>query len=319
MKKLYILLWLTIISLEVRSQVVFCPAGAEWHYAFRWLRMPPYTGKIFNVEVKYVRDSVMGQGTFKVLQHQKFFKECGAAYYSGLTILKQVGDTVFFRNMNTNHTWQVLYNFNAPAGQSWTATIYESSTIVKTHTVTVQSVTTVTINGFALKQLAVSHKFDACNAVNTQTSTITERLGSSSFLFDFSVSDYCICDFDYFYSPLCYQDDVFSLYKYTTMDCDYFDEINVGIKENAAQGHAIVIYPSPSKQVLHVDLTPGGPELIMEGLQMHILNTLGQEVLVENWGSSPQQIEVNVLPPGIYFLELRDREKTVAVKKFMKE
>src|SRR5690606_23110318 len=96
------------------SQVVFCPKGAAWTYLFETWPAQMYPSKII-----YKNDSVIGQDTVKVLVHTKIYKNQNLCSYYKYTLLKQKGDTIFFRNDRTDGLWQILYNFATPPGQFW--------------------------------------------------------------------------------------------------------------------------------------------------------------------------------------------------------
>src|SRR5690349_10839709 len=55
MNKILFILCSFLILNKLSSQIVFCPPGATWHYAFKYLSGPPLLGKIFNQKIQYVR------------------------------------------------------------------------------------------------------------------------------------------------------------------------------------------------------------------------------------------------------------------------
>lgn len=110
---LFILASLFLIC-PVKSQVVFCPPGAEWNYLFSM----DFSYAKYNETIKYKGDTIIGLETMKILTHQKFFTQINMANY-GPTYIKQKGDTIFMKNGKTFNKWQILYNFDASTGHFW--------------------------------------------------------------------------------------------------------------------------------------------------------------------------------------------------------
>ena len=189
MRKLILLFSILFLAQTIKAQIVFCPPGAEWHYSFG----VPLSAAKENFKIKYVRDTTIGAETFKVLQHRKFFYFCENPPTSKLTLIRQSGDTVFMRNPTTLNNWQVLYNFAAQPGQTWTNVLKNSAGINITYTTYVDSVRYVTVNNYTLKQLAVNY---AGISTYTNNYRITERLGVNGYLFNYD--SYQGCDDNFF-------------------------------------------------------------------------------------------------------------------------
>lgn len=311
MKK-HLLLFLLIFTFSKQiAQVVFCPPGAEWRVM--------WTGgmssqNIYNRTITYARDTVISSVSYKVIQQQSFYPEPCANINSQISVIKQSGDTVFFRNANSSHTWQILYNFAATAGQSWTTAIRSSTSAVDVHTVTVQSVNTVTINNFPLRTMFVSvNFFQVYNSyVSTYSMTIIERLGSD-YLFNFRNQMSGGCDVGVFLSGLCYRDNAFGLTQYNAArSCDF---TNVGVREYETINTSIKLYPNPASTYLIVDMDTWKGTYTIK-----IQNSMGQFVdgKITATGSTVQ-LNVETLPEGIYLLQIFDGTELKGVKKFRKE
>jgi hypothetical protein len=137
------------------AQIVFCPPGASWNYSFVYIPAPNGIYNYVNEQIAYVKDSLIGGEPAKVLTHRFYYEQC---YQVGQlqpkeTYIKQRGDTVFFRNARTQHTWQILYNFASPPGGSWKTTLLDAYDIPYTTTLTVDSISQEVKNGFNLKKL----------------------------------------------------------------------------------------------------------------------------------------------------------------------
>ena len=315
MKKYLYLILLFFKVNHTHAQVVFCPPGAEWHYASIYLAEPPLSGNLFNTRIKYIHDSIVGQDTCKVLQHEHFFTVCNLS--NQYTVIKQKGDTVFFRNSYTSNTWQILYNFNVQAGQTWVTAINDGI-VGNTHTITVQSVGSVTLNGFPLKKLSVTDTyFGSCylSANVSIGSTITEKLGSNGYLFNFSYLNSCTCDYDSFFGPLCYQDSSFGVYKFSSRDCNYFDTIKVGLPELQLQSGKLLIYPNPAHDLLHSQLR--GSDISIGDWHQVITNNMGQ-IVIAGKRDGDFSVDIHELANGFYVLQVFNANQLVNSTKFVK-
>lgn len=302
MKKLLpILLFFYCISLK--SQVVFCPPGAEWHYYFLW-----FNGGKINEHVKYSGDSLDGADTLKILSHKRLFLGCSPLMSK--TLIKQKGDTILFKNSQTQNSWQTLYNFAATPGQSWTTTLLNGNTVTVTYTCTVDSAKQVFVNGFSLKRLYLKEKAIFANPSFTWnvSLSVTERLGTEGFLFHFRHYTSGYCDADYFAERLCYKDDAFGLQQFTDKACDYADL--TGISEDHLS--SLNIYPNPAKDLLTIEM------YFTEGTEVRISDVAGRRMKTILAGQNPG-INVSDLCKGIYFVSIFKDSEKIYTAKFVKE
>lgn len=293
MKEKLLIIIMSFLILPSVGQIVFCPAGAEWHYLFS---LSPTNRR--NEKVKYVRDSVIGNETFKVLAHKRFYN-LGGVVDDKLTLVKQKGDTVFFRNLATQHTWQILYNYGTPKGGSWQTTVDLLDPNVpgtSTYTITVDSINFITLNSFNLKRLHVKYYY---NATDYSLAQITERLGSDNFMFSYPSFN----GDEFFDSFLCYADNSFGLKQFTNYSCDY----SVGLKEIKLSPFDITIYPNPAKDKIVVESN-------IELKKITLINSLCQEAFVLNKPTLRQEIDSSHLPAGIYFLKVESKQGQMIFK-----
>ena len=94
MKKLALLFALVSLTTKTKAQVVFCPAGAEWNYYFS----ADLSGSLENETVKYLRDTVIGTDSVKILRSSRLYSDGNPSPPDFLTHIKQKGDTIFFNN-----------------------------------------------------------------------------------------------------------------------------------------------------------------------------------------------------------------------------
>ncbi len=311
MKKLILFLFFIFLINKSKSQVVFCPPGAEWHYSFYAMGLNQQIN-IVNESIKYIRDSVVNNESFKILYHKKFF--IAHNRFNVLqSLIKQNGDTIFVKNNCTANKWQTLYNFAALPGQSWKIVVYpflSSPTYSITYTVSVQSVSTININNFNLKRLHVTYTSYA----DSKEALITERLGCETFMFNYrNTFD---SDGDYFAENLCYRDDAFGLKQYTEKPCDY--TYNVGIRETHFQNANIQIYPNPTFDffTLSSENDPSN-----EKINLVIKDIHGREIRQRNLhqlNSEPTKIDVSDLPEGLYLVSVYRHNEVIYTCKLIK-
>ena len=289
MKKLLLLSTTLILFLQSKSQIEFCPAGAEWHYNF---------GKfstLYQETIKYERDSIISSDTVKVLSHTRFYMSCAFAQPL-LTFIKQKGDTVFFKNNYTQNSWQLLYNFSVQAGQGWQLNLLRSSGPV-TLNFNIDSVNYVTINNASLKRLYFGTQF------------ITERIGSNKFLFPFFESS--SCDGEYIAGMLCYQDSSFGLKQFSSLPCDYSTALYNGIGEVGNELN-FKIYPNPVVDFLVIET------ILEEDYQLLITNVFGKALKTAAFHKS-SKIDLSNLSCGIYFLTIKNKSNVLCTRKIVKE
>lgn len=312
MKNLFLFILILLVSVEFRSQTVFCPPGAEWHYSY----MLMFTGTS-NEQVKYVRDSVLGAETVKVLQHFRYYKNNNLMQGYKLTLIKQTGEVVYFRNLSTQDTWQVLYNFGATAGQSWQNIIsligFSQSTLTAMYSVTVDSVRTININGFNLKRLYTKYWSQyAPSATGYETIVITERFGGNRFLFNFYNKAW-ETDGDFGANGLCYQDNDFGVTQFSNLPCNYIGYN--GISETQRSEQQISASPNPVKNILNIQLKEGA---VGGSYVIQLSDLCGRTLIAEPIIMSAQEkipFDLSRLEQGVYLLDLiKNGKPTGAVK-----
>ncbi|MES2678366.1 MAG: T9SS type A sorting domain-containing protein [Bacteroidota bacterium] len=315
MKKI-LLLFLILLSIQrADSQVAFCPSGAEWHYRFN-----TFFGEVYNEQIKYVRDSVIGNETVKVLEHFSFFKCQNLAPGQKLTLIKQKGDTVFMSNLSTLNSWQILYNYGAVAGQSWqnniSVFITTPTTLAVTYTITVDSVKINTINSMNLRELYVKYYSQyASPSTGYDQVVITERFGCSQFLFNF-YNKIFVSDYEIFTGFLCYQDDTFGLKQFTDKPCNYVDY--VGIETNY-QNSSVKTYPNPATEILNIS---SEGQLFNGEILVSFKDLYGREikaVALNELNSTDHKIEISDIASGLYVLSIKNRGKEIYTGKFVKD
>lgn len=295
MKQFLFLVLFLPFSFRAQTPVVFCPPGAEWHYLFNWAGYHP--GTKFNEGIKYLSDSIIGTDTVKVLAHKRFFLGCSNLVSK--TLLKQKGDTVYFKNSQTQNSWQILYNFATPSGQSWTTTLLLGNNTPATFTFNVTNVQQVIQNNFSLKELAVTITNNA--NVYTPSINITERLGSSGFLFHYMNFTFGFCDADYFAERLCYQDSTFGLIQYTDKPCNFSNL--TGFENSYTIKNHISVFPNPAQDLIKIKT-----ETHTDALFNVIIRDISQREIeiVQMKGGNEFELNTSDYPAGIYFMTIHN-------------
>ncbi|MBA3682188.1 MAG: T9SS type A sorting domain-containing protein [Bacteroidetes bacterium] len=303
----YLFLLIIIISIKLSAQTQFLPhINSEWHYKFG------VGAAVYNEQVKYERDSTLGSETVKVVISTRRLSECNPVF-SAATIFKQKNDSVFFRNIITNHQWQLLINYNALVGQNWSFSIKNMDNSYETYTVTIDSVNTSVINSILLKYYKVTYsKYNAFTSVLMNfPGTIYERFGDMLFLFHFTQKNASTCTGDLAYGIMCYQDSTFGLKQFTSLPCNYSNPTSINNVDTQINGFKI--FPNPTNSILNLELNGS---IGIEDCIIKIRNVIGQIVFE---AKAKEQINIRELKPGIYFLQLYHKEKLIATEKIIKE
>ena len=296
----YFLLLLFILT-KLHSQVVFAPKGAEWNYNF-W---QSWGTPDFNVEkIAYLRDSVIGSDTVRILKSKRVFKECDNR--SILTLIKQKSDTIYFKNASTQQ-WEILYNMAALPGEKWKTTLLLTNNTLKQYTVTVLSIGSVTVNGFTLKKQHVRYVNYSNNLVDSNECDITERFGCSMFMYNYLNQYEGFCDADAFWRFLCYKDSIFPQTQFTPYPCDYTS----GIEELGADSK-ITLSPNPASDIINLVIHEAG-----EFTKLEIINNMGQIIKEESLSANKKTIVVSDLPEGIYSISLIKPGSLIEKKKLV--
>jgi hypothetical protein len=285
----------------LRSQVVFCPPGAKWTYAFvnipQWGPNPSY----YLDNVNYLKDSILSPDTLKLLSHQYYYSSCynDAGTQAKYTLIKQKGDTIFFKNAKTQNQWQILINFACQPGSGWNTTVVNYAGSPMNYSYVVNSVSIVNINGLALKRL------------HTTRGEFTERLGINGFMFPF-LSYGGGCD-GYWYSHfVCYSDLASGEFNFLGVGCNTtgFDEVSLEQNNPFFQ-----IFPNPAGETVDVKALYPNTSL---PLKILIYDIFGKCVLTTK-AEGDTEISLIHLNKGFYSLRVFENEKQVFTQKLIKE
>lgn len=282
------------------SQVEFSPKDATWNYLFQLV--PAWNGTItcINEQIVYSKDTIIGLDSIKILTHKQYYNSCynKSTLTTKKTLLKQKGDTIYFNNPRTQNTWQILYNFAATPGNGWQTTMLKADNTPTTHVFVVDSTSQISLNGYNLKRLYLKGG-----------STITERYGSSGFLFNFN-SYANGCDGYYFYDFLCYSDKALGKINFGHLSCDFFGTVPISGINNEKNTLLLQISPNPVNGSFKVHF----PINSHNKNKMILRDSFGRELLVLVDVQEGDEINTQNFSPGIYFLEIQNLDGRLVQK-----
>lgn len=110
----------------------------------------------------------------------------------------------------------------------------------------------------------------------------------------------------------CYWVDDELVYKMGDEDCDaIYEELHLGIEE-LADDATFAVYPNPTNGVLFVDTRHGMP--IPEQTEYRITTPLGQTLLQGHITAEIQQINIEKLPAGMYFITFAGQTRKFVIE-----
>lgn len=281
----------------------FAPIGAKWHYT-ETIYQPHGGVSFFTAEV--IKDT-----TIKDKQCRQIVSKGQCGYHTSDTnYVYQEDSIVFFYNINAN-TFQILYNFKAKKGDSWTSIIYVMHKFLDTLIATVDTVFTVSINGFDLIRQGIKYTYPGLQACNIcfYTAEVTEIIGDIHFLFNLQ-SNKVICDGSSIDGLRCYEDSQFGFYSTGIADsCEYI-YTTTGIPK-AVQNFDFELFPNPTSGYLRI---MNGNNDIMT---FELRDMFGGVLLIERFINSAM-LDIKTLPDGLYIATVSHDNKIIGHKKIVK-
>ncbi len=292
MKTIFTLIF-CLFSWMTASAQEWAPAGAIWHYTEYYFGPTLITEGFMTIE---------STGDTMVAGHlcRKLVKGSypGCMDRPAVEFTYSQDDKVYFYDAPFN-TFQVLYDFGANAGDSWTILVKDMfpPDDVDTLIVMVDSATLITINGASLKKLSVTYRFRSEWDPNyNYPGTIIQSVGDLNYMFHWYPQWAMGCDANFSGGLRCYEDSLIGLYETGIADsCDYI-KYWTGTGETSKP--AILIGPNPAHDFLYVNADHNLPSFY------RILDIAG--VCRASSALSGNRIPLQGLAPGIYVVELSD-------------
>lgn len=293
-KNLLIFIFTFISAVYLKSQTVFLPhIGTKWYYVFK----NPYS---VNVPVEYIKDSVYQGEAIKVLRVETIFMIC-TNLFPQRVFIRQRNDSVWFLHSRTNNTWQLLIDFNAQPGQSWSYQVVNDLNQLKTFSVTVNATGTIQANSLVLKTYSVSY-----TGALTLTSVIYERIGEKFYLFPLKNDDGTCHDVAHRSASLCYEDYSLGLAQLTWESCDHLSHL--GIETAGSDNTSLTIFPNPFDERLSI-------QTLTEG-KLSLFDPHGKVLLEHQFVAGETKLDTKLLNAGVYILQLSSDSGTARKKIF---
>ena len=269
--------------------------GAEWYY-----QIQNEDGSITYQHLQCVGDTTIGTERPNIIvrtntiydrhdettvTHEYIYEENGVVYWWNKTLGK----------------FTVLYDFGAEVGDEWTIEVGNETITTKVYATEVQY-----IDGIPYKKLAIADPNETFNGnllstIGHSTSFFPEKLMNRGKGYRVEgLRCYWIGD------ELVYHDG--------DEDCDaIYAELHNGINEDGPSTGpgTFVVYPNPANNILFVEtrLIASLPDQTYR-----ITNLIGQTLLTGNISAETQQIDITILPAGMYFISVGGQTVKFVVK-----
>ena len=266
--------------------------GAEWYYEIH-----NNDGSITYQHLQCVGDTTINEERPKIIIRSN-------THYDRDTLSEVTHEYVYEQNgvvywwNKTMGKFTVLYDFGAEVGDEWTVEVGDTAFTTRVYAAELQY-----INGIPYKKVTIadpSNIFSGSllSSIGHQTSFFPEKLMTRS-------KGYRV------EGLRCYWLDDELIYKLGDEDCDaIYAELHNGIEEKTDDA-AFTVYPNPAHNVLFVETRTIGSQ---PTTTYRITNLMGQTVLSGSITDDCQQINIEALSEGMYFITLGEMTQKFIVK-----
>ena len=282
----------------------FATGGAAWYYHEEFA---------FSADINYIKFTsekdtlISGEICKKITKRHKI--DCNDRPETEYLYTRN--DTVFFLDTIFNE-FQILYDFNAIASDSWMIKLKDEMQDVDTLNIRVDSVSMTQINGQNLKVLYVTYDKDDENMPETYTSMIIERIGDVKYMFNWYPWSNMACDGNYTSGLRCYQDSSIGLYSTGIADsCDYVHTLT-GIN-NVTPVSRFELYPNPAQNFVEINAKDDAKYTVT------LFDLNGRLLITEKVYHSNIKLDLSTLEIGVYVMRLQNNNQIIGYKKLIKE
>lgn len=220
-------------------------------------------------------------------------------------------DTIYFFDKPDNE-FKVLYNFNSSPQDSWTINVINEAQKTDTITVTVDSVSTISVNEYDLKALYVTYSKNTENEIQTHSSVIIEKIGDIQYMFNWYQLFNVQCDANYTNGLRCYQDAEIGLFS--TGIADACDNVYTWNGSNHTKSSInIELFPNPVRDFTEIKIA----KCLDYSVEVFDIN--GKMLMVLNSIHSDTRLDLSNFENGIYMIRIIHQNKFIGFKKFLKE
>ncbi len=306
MNRIVLLCLLTVFQLEPLSAQQFGANNPIWNFGVQSF----WGGYTYPSTLTVEKDTIFEQKACIILKSSFWPKTSKARSYSSLLPFKRMFCTdstkVYYWSVDKSE-FQLLYNFDAVAGDKWGAWLEYSPDSAKNDSllIEVDSVFKINTNGDELRAQKITYS-SANNRfyVIHESRTIIEGIGDTYSLLPLDGRG---LDGDYVDELRCFEDDSVGFYQFDkSVDCDY---TNVGIKKelNTETFH---VFPNPSQGVFQLKGLNSEPDYV------YTVST-GQGQLIKSGSVTENAVNLKQLPSGVYYLKLYEEGGQVATQKLI--
>ncbi len=287
-----LLISIAICSISIGFSQNFAPIGAVWHYGQAW--MGP--GSSF-LKIESIQDSVFNNKNCTLLIKNE---EVGCDGRPLEVLVYEEDSVVYFWDTKFDE-FQILYDLKKQTGESWVFKTKSPITqVIDTLTVTVNSISSESINGFDLMKLFVTHSNSSGNQFST---SIYEKIGDPSYMFNYISDVNMACDVNYSSGLRCYEDADFGFYTTNSaIACDYNSLSLAKKREND-----FTISPNPATDNIFIETKLND----FGNFKIQLINSLGEIVIEAN---SQNNIDVSSLSCGVYIFNLISNQNSFSEK-----
>ncbi len=277
----------------------FAPLGSKWYYTIFENAFSPNESYL---TIENIGDTIIQGKKCKILDEIDY-KSGGNVYHFRYEYIYVSTDTVW--RLADDGKFYTVYNFSAKQGDSWISKSYDLARQKDVEfKVTVDSITTIPINGKNLKKF--KYKTEG-NYLDYRNGSILEFFGGTSFMFPFN---YGFLDVDIRNGLRCYSDPIYGNYNFGLVaECDQIttkvNEIYTKTKMN--------IFPNPSTGNISIKVNKN-----FKDSYLNIYSIEGKLIDKHHINSQVEKYNLDFKNPGIYLLELinnnyRAVEKVVVI------
>ena len=265
--------------------------GAEWYYEIK-----NDDGSITYQHLQCVGDTTINNKRPKVIiRSNTQYDKDGHTDVTREYVYEENG-VVYWWN-STLQKFTTLYDFSAEVGDEWLIKVGNESITIHVYEIDNQF-----IDGIPYKRMTIGDVNDMfsgtiISTIGHLTSFFPEKLMNRGK--NFRVE-----------GLRCYWMDSDLILKIGDRDCDeVYELIHHDLEETTTTGFSV--YPNPANGVLYIETCHGAS---LQNQTYHINNLMGQTLLHGSIDSENQQIDINELPAGMYFILIGEQTLKFVVR-----
>lgn len=282
----------------------FAPIGTEWYYTERFA----FSGDINYLKISSKRDTTISGKLCRVIQKERNLL-CNNR--PEIEYMYEENSILYFWDEAFNR-FQVLYDFNKTVNDYWIIEVNDTWTnTLDTIKVVVDSISSMTINNQSFKVLYVTYNSLSKRYPYSYTSKIIEKIGDTSFLFNFYPESSLICDANFSGGLRCYNDPTRGNYSTGIAEsCTYLHIWN-GLNESISNIN-INVFPNPGDGLFEVHSNSN------QTLTAEVKDITGRLIVTKEFDSHIL-IDLTNYPNGLYLLTIIEKAKKIGWKKLIKK